>query len=152
MSVEGSNGYRGLLMSEEAKLLLETDYNRFKHYCNGVGSKVGGWWDNLVYHLTPNTIWFLNITCCSDIHDVEYSIPKHFKSEDDALIWFDEANLRFYDNLTIHIQRQNSWRWVKKLRMSRAGKYYWLLGEYGWESFIAGKEIGVNDEGINSRV
>ena len=89
--------YDGLLTSKTSIFLLKNDPEQFKKYCNGVGSMVG-FWGKLTYHFIPNTIWFLDITPSSDLHDVDFSYPNEFRNIYEARIAFDEANLRFYEN------------------------------------------------------
>jgi len=133
--------YRGLEMSEEAVNLLYSDPKKFASYCNGVGSQVG-WLGKLTYHIIPNTIWFLNITAASDIHDVEYSVPASFESIAAAEKAFDEANLRLYKNICILIDRKGRSGWLYLARMHRAGLYYDMVSsDAGWTSFVAGKTI-----------
>ena len=133
--------YNGLQISYVALKLLESDPKKFANYCNGVGSQVG-WLGRLIYHIIPNTIWFLDITPASDIHDVEYSIPDEFESISAAEKVFDETNLRLYNNIVTLIDRKGRGGLIYQMRMHRAGLYYDAVsGSSGWNSFISGKTI-----------
>ncbi len=132
--------YKHLLMSEVAEKLLNEHLEVFTSYCNGVGS-TAGFWGKLTYHFIPNTIWCLNITPCSDIHDVEYSIPGEFKTLDEALDWKAWADERFYKNLQIYIELNTSYECLKALRLSRAKKYHFAVCSAGETSFLKGKTI-----------
>jgi hypothetical protein len=133
--------YRGLLMSDTAKELLEREPEAFKKCCNGVGSRVG-FWNRLLYHFIPDTILFLNITCCSDLHDVDFTFPKVFKTDQFAKEHFHKANQRFLNNLEIHVLRQDSWNWLEERRLWRARKYFEIVdSEKGWQSYIDGRRI-----------
>lgn len=133
--------YRGLEMSDAALKLLESDPKTFASHCNGVGSRVG-FWNKLAYHFIPNTIWFMDITPASDIHDVEYSVPSEFQFLGLAAKAFDDANLRIYKNIQTLIKRQASNGILYKMRMRRAKLYYYALGsDAAWNSFVSGKTI-----------
>lgn len=133
--------YKGLIISKEAQALLDNDPKKFASYCNGVGSRVG-FWNKLLWHFIPNTILFMNVTDCSDLHDVEYSVPDVFESIAAARSHFMAANQRFLINLEIRIKERNSWEWLEDARLDRAAKYFKIVSsEKGWESFIAGKTI-----------
>ncbi|QSH40793.1 hypothetical protein P0136_11415 [Lentisphaerota bacterium ZTH] len=131
--------YDGLIISAATQDLLDNDPLRFKSLCNGVGSKVGSWFDRLLYHLTPNTIWFMDITDGADLHDVDYSVPTLFHSIEAALQYRLDADQRFLNNLEIRITERGGL--LKGLRLRRAKKYYYLLRGFGEESFMAGKRI-----------
>ena len=133
--------YRGLEMSEAAASLLKSDPKTFASYCNGVGSRIG-FWNNLAYHFIPNTIWFMDITPASDIHDVEYSVPDSFSFLGLARQAFDAANLRIYRNIQTLIKRKSTSGILYRLRMNRAELYYYALSsDAAWNAFISGKII-----------
>lgn len=128
-------------MSDVALKLLESNPKKFANYCNGVGSQVG-WLGRLTYHIIPNTIWFLDITPASDIHDVEYSVPSEFGCISAAEKAFDEANLRLYNNIVTLIDRKGRGGLIYQMRMHRAGLYFDAVsGSAGWKSFVSGKTI-----------
>jgi len=143
--------YEGLYVSGPAQELLDKDPEAFKKLCNGVGSKVnwlpslgwvGDWICSTIYFFTPNTIWItLNITPSSDLHDVDYVVPGRFASRKEALEWKEESDERMHDNVKIQILRCNSWKWIERARLIRAGNYYKLLSSMGEKSFLAGKII-----------
>lgn len=132
--------YRGLIMSLPAIALLNNNPVKFKRCCNGVGSLVG-FWARLFYHFIPNTIWGLDITPASDIHDVEYSVPDKFNTLSEALKHKKKADYNFYLNMEILIMKANSWGWVESFRLNRAKVYYFALRKLGEGSFLAGKTI-----------
>ena len=133
--------YKGLLMSEAAEKLLESDPKTFASYCNGVGSRIG-FWNNLAYHFIPNTIWFMTITPASDIHDVEYSVPDSFPFLGLAKQAFDAANLRIYRNIQTLIKRKSNGGILYRMRMRRADLYYYALcSDLAERPFMSGKTI-----------
>ena len=132
--------YDGLLISRPALEIMNTRPLEFKRCCNGVGSTIG-FWSKLLWYLTPNTVWGLNITCCSDLHDVDYNHPQIFESVEKALQWKEESDNRFYKNLKTHIKRNTKNRWLLYLRLKRARKYYYAVKNFGETSFLADKTI-----------
>lgn len=129
--------YDGLELSPEFARLATEDPQKIIDCCNGVGSEVG-FWGKLTYHLTPNTIWFLDITPVSDIHDVDCTYPSRFKNKAEALKHHEEANKRFRKNLQTYIEMHTSNRFLLWLRLDRAAKYYVILTMTD-ESFLEGK-------------
>ena len=128
-------------MSDAAANLLKSDPKTFASYCNGVGSRIG-FWNNLFYHFIPNTIWFMDITPASDIHDVEYSVPDSFSFLGLARQAFDAANLRIYRNIQTLIKRKSSGGILYRMRMRRADLYYYALcSDLAEGSFMSGKTI-----------
>jgi len=111
---------------------------RIAELFNGVGSQVG-FIGKATYHLIPNTIWGLNITPASDIHDFDYTEPREFDSKEDALRHKAEADKAFYRNVRKLIDRKGGW--CKYGRRVRAWTYYRVLRACGKESFLAGKDI-----------
>lgn len=91
--------YDHLEMSKEAYSLLRDDPVMFRKCCNGVGSKNGSLVNSMFYHFIPNTIGFMNVTGPSDLHDVDFSVPIEFSSEEEAKAHWREANIRFHSNL-----------------------------------------------------
>lgn len=133
--------YKGLEMSDAARKLLESDPKTFASYCNGVGSRVG-FWNKLAYHFIPNTIWFMDITPASDIHDVEYTVPAEFAFLELAAQAFEAANLRIYKNIQALIKRKSNGGILYRMRMRRAELYYYALcSDAAWNSFVSGKTI-----------
>lgn len=100
--------------------------------CNGVGSPTS--W---TYHLTPNTIWGLDITPSSNIHDFDYTIPTHFNSEESAIRRKYLADTRFYNNMLKQIEDKGGI--LKWFRKRRAKTYYEILLKKGDEAFLADK-------------
>jgi len=144
--------YDGLLLSEEFIRIATTHPSWIKKYCNGVGSRVG-FLGKASYHLIPNTIWGLDITAASDIHDVDYVFPVEFASEGAAYLHKKMADIRFRDNCYILIDRADKTGWLRKIgllklqealtarRKLRARLYYIALRMMGEESFLSGKKI-----------
>jgi hypothetical protein len=133
--------YDGLEISPAARELMESDPERFKRCCNGVGSKVG-FLAKLVYHIIPNTIWFMSIKEAADLHDVDYSVPQTFKTKAEALEYKRQADFRFYMNVVILIKRRGGY--FERWRRRRAFVYYETLRLAGEASFLAGKIIEQN--------
>lgn len=130
--------YEGLQLSEEFQRLATEDPEKIVACCNGVGSQVG-WLARLTYHFTPNTVFFLDITPVSDIHDVDCTYPSHFKNKAAALEHMSKANLRFRENLETYIEMHTKNSLLLFLRLSRAMAYYTILMDTCEESFMEGK-------------
>jgi len=112
-----------------------------KRICNGVGSRVG-WWRRFLWHLTPNTVWFLSIEQSADVHDYDYSFPQHFRSMSEACIFKSVADNRFRENCFRQIELGTKNEYLKYLRRIRIEKYHLVLTEAGMDSFLAGKTVG----------
>jgi len=132
--------YDGLAMSPQAREILDNYPGRWVEYCNGVGSPEGGWFRRITYRLTPDTIWGMDITPASDIHDVEYTVPDHFSTKFVAESYRHESDLRLRHNIEILADR--GWRIFRAKRYARARAYYFILRQQGAASFYAGKKIG----------
>lgn len=130
--------YQDLHISKAALELLITDPAKFKSFCNGVGS-TRGFWGKLTYHFIPNTIYFMDITPASDLHDVDYSIPAEFDTIEHALAYKKDADNRMYQNLNLLIDRRGGW--FQKMREIRAFEYFEVLRTCGTDSFLADKII-----------
>ena len=135
--------YDGLELSPEFARLATEDPQKILDCCNGVGSEVG-LWGKLTYHFIPNTIWFLDITPCSDIHDVDYCYPSQFKNKAEALAHKADADLRIRENMETLICEKTKWEWLKCLRLERAMNYYCILRAAGEDSFLEGKTFEDN--------
>ncbi len=120
---------------------LTYDTESFINYCNGVGSQVG-WLNKLIYHIIPDSIGLLNITGCSDLHDVGFEIPRDFDTLDCAYRYYKQVNLDFRTNLRLRITFGTHIRLIRKTRLFIARKYYTLVStKTGWISFMDGKVI-----------
>lgn len=120
---------------------LTCNKEAFTSYCNGVGSRVG-FWNKFIYHLIPDFIGLLNITGCSDLHDVGFEIPREFDSLDAAYRYFCRVNLEFRANLRLRITHGTHLRIIRKARILVAKGYYKLVStSTGWTSFMDGKVI-----------
>jgi len=131
--------YEGLEYSEEFGRILEENPEKLKDICNGVGSKVGA--GKLIYHFIPNTIYLLDITPASDIHDFDYTYPDKFDSLTEAYAYKRMADDRFYDNVLKLIDKHSSNPIIKFLRKRRAKEYFFALTEFGLSSFLKGKNF-----------
>ena len=127
-------------MSEHSRQLLMDNPKKFASFCNGVGSQKG-FWNSIFYHFIPDTIWGLDITPSSDIHDVEYEFPVAFETVESALEYKDDADKRFRRNLFKLINMNTYFSWLKRLRKCRANSYKWLLSRCGWKAFMKDKII-----------
>jgi hypothetical protein len=132
--------YDGLAMSPQARMILDHHPERWASLCNGVGSEVGTWWQKWLYHITPDTIWGMDITPASDIHDVEYTVPDYFATKFVAENYRHDSDLRFRHNIETLADR--NWRILRQKRYLRARVYYHILRQQGAASFYAGKTIG----------
>jgi hypothetical protein len=131
--------YCHLIMANTTLDLLLTDPALFKAQCNGVGSKTG--WARYFYRFIPNTILLLNVTPCSDIHDVEYVVPDTFQTREEAMRWKADADYRYFCNLEIHINRFSQSKWLRDRRLRLARAQYLALRLGGSQSFLEGKTI-----------
>lgn len=134
-----SDRYCHLVMLDTTYELLRDHPDIFRANCNGVGSTVG--WSRYFYHFIPNTIWGLSVSNCSDVHDVEYVFPDTYYSMSAAIRAKQEADERLYQNLCIHIRRQESWLWLEETRLHRAAIYFAAVKNLGDKSFLNGKTI-----------
>lgn len=148
--------YNGLEMSDQARQLLTTRPWAFKAMTNGVGSQVGFWNKVLMVLWLPifrNCLFFLNITKSSDIHDVEYGLHLAFKTIAEGLMFKQQTDLRFLNNMFILIYRaaqpprwakyipgnKRIWKAITECRKIKADVYYIAVKEEGETSFWAGK-------------
>lgn len=130
--------YIRLLMPQVVEDLLYSDSEKFLSFCNGVGSDIGVL-GKLTYHFIPNTIWGLDITPASDLHDVGYSYPNFFATKDDALKYKALIDLYFYKNMKSLIDTHSIF--LNKIRMIRAHTYFETVHLFGEECFMEGKII-----------
>lgn len=87
---------------------------------NGVGSETS--W---TYHLTPDTVWLLDISPTAGIHDWDFTFPMYFASYAAGQQWFHAANARFRDNLEKQI-KNGCWL-LRGPRRCRKQEYFWIL-------------------------
>ena len=113
----------------EKLLLISSDaYKNAPHYdikkkiCNGVGP--AGFWGKFI----PETIWFLNVSEAANIHDWDYEVGI---TEEDRII----ADSRFLRNLLKIIEIKTKWKWLKKLRITRARFYFLAVSFLGEKHF-----------------
>lgn len=142
--------YKGLEIGIYAKYVLITHPDVFAGWCNGAGSEIG-FWGRLTYYLIPaairNTAGGVDLTPATDIHDVEYQVPAIFRAREQMMEAKRAADDRFYHNLTTLINRvapnpKGWWRRRKKAyALHKARMYYFLVRDYGRDSYEAGKTI-----------
>lgn len=102
---------------------------------NGVGSET-----SFFYHVTPDTIWFLNINPASHIHDWDYSIPFTFKTYEEGMKYFHAANLRFKNNCYKLIDDKENSSCLRTVRKWRVDLYFKILeGDSGRLAFWSHK-------------
>lgn len=133
------DAYCHLLMATDTYVLLRDHPDIFFANANGVGSKVG--WSAPLYHLIPDTIWFLNIRAAANVHDVEYKFPETFQTMAEAIAWKNAADHRFLCNMEIIVRMQGSCKLVERARLHRAMVYFLLVQKYGMASFMDKKTI-----------
>lgn len=161
------NDSYSLDMSATTRELLYQDNAEFRKCCNGVGSTGGSWWAALLYHITPNTIWGMDITPASDGHDVDYSHPTSIAPLSDAelqafqaqpnawpewikaeertaataayVVAWRAANDRFVGNCRKLAFARGGWLLLP--RLARVDKYGLALGtQSAWRSFMAARQ------------
>ena len=115
--------YADILKAPDAYWALDKKVK--KTICNGVGPKGYGL-------LFPDTIWGLSMTEAADIHDFMYHVGKTL--EDKEL-----ADTIFLDNMTLIIEQETWFEWVKALRLHRAELMYDAVDEFGESAFFANK-------------
>ncbi len=139
-------------MSNKVYFCLIYDNEKFISFCNGVGSRVG-FWNKLIYHIIPDSIGLLNITGCSDLHDVGFSVPEVFKTLEEAYEYFEQVNWDFLSNLRRRIEAGTHTYLVRRTRyFAAAGYYNAVQSSIGWTSFMDGKLIDgkkLSDDKIN---
>lgn len=102
---------------------------------NGVGSETS--W---TYHLTPDTIWGLNINPESHPHDWMYTFPLYFPSVADGLAWKQLAD--HYFDLNVRRAIEDFGGFFELFRKSRLNNLYKpALGAAGSVAFWANKEL-----------
>lgn len=126
---------------EAPKAYWSMPNHEHKTVCNGVGSKID-WWNTLLWHLTPNTCWFLSIEQSADIHDYDYTFPQYFRTMEEAIKYKIMVDNRFRENCFRQIEMGTKSEYLKYLRRSRVEKYHLILIEIGNKSFLKGKTIG----------
>lgn len=115
--------------TERYKLELMPDYAyMLKHHpeivdkiANGVGSESMG----ILYHLTPDTIWFVNINSVSHQHDWMYSLPFKFKTTAEGLAYKAKADKLLLTNC-YKIAATRNWPF-KQFMCTRSDSYYKAL-------------------------
>jgi len=96
-----------------------------KEICNKAGPKGYGW-------VVPNTIYFLDIGECANIHDYMYHIGVTIKDKE-------EADRVFLNNMIRWILHKTKSKIMKWLRLGRAQKYFSAVCIYGGPAFWSGK-------------
>jgi hypothetical protein len=87
--------YKGLEYTDQFGTDLKKNINKIQDIVNGMGSPKT-WY----YSLHPDTMYGLDLTPVSDIHDYDYTYPNRvFKSEEEAMEYRKAADERFHRNL-----------------------------------------------------
>ena len=143
----------GLCASSEFWFLKKNKPEVLAPICNGVGSRLS--W---TYHFIPDTIWGVDITPASDIHDFDYTWPKLFPAELDGLTYStgnaykNHAYRTFLNNMVRifewHENLPGLKGWIHRrlagVRRRRAQTYFEILQKWGGPSFWDGKNAPEN--------
>lgn len=101
---------------------------------NGVGSET-----HWTYHITPDTVWGLNINPTSHAHDWMYTFPLVFPTVAAGLAWKLLADRYF--KLNGQLQIDDGFCLLRKPRRARINTYSTLLNASGTEAFWANKPL-----------
>lgn len=128
--------YHGLSMPDTFKADLKNNIDKIREIVNGMGSP-RTWW----YATHPDTMYGMDVTPVSDIHDYEYTYPSSpFKSEEEAMAYRDAADQRFRDNLLKLIDRHSTKvtkeQGIDDKRREMAEDYLRLLRFAGPKTFL----------------
>ncbi|MFA5321378.1 MAG: hypothetical protein WC373_01785 [Smithella sp.] len=133
-----------LYAPENFWITLKENPLALEEICNGVGSRLS--W---TYHLTPDTIWLLDVSPAADIHDWMYTFPVVFPYEENGeMFWTGEeyrahSDRVFLNNMyrLFNLADSRSWisRRVRPFRNTRALSYYTILRNCGGPSFWSDK-------------
>ena len=132
------DGTKKFKMPDDTLNLLLSDPKKFKSFCNGVGSRVG-WLGRLSYHFIPNFCWFVSIIIQADLHDVGYSVPKIFKTIEEAIEYKEMIDSDFRDNICI--EAQNHCAFIREAMEAGALVRYKFVANLGLDSFLNDKII-----------
>jgi len=100
------------------KLSLETK----KAVVNGCGA------GSALFDFVPDNILGLDISECCNIHDYMYHVGE---TNEDKL----EADRVFLNNLVRTIDKNTSWKWIRKRRKKIAYVYYKAVSKFGGPAF-----------------
>ncbi len=135
---DANERYKGLWAPESFWYALARNPGEIARVCNGVGSP-GSW----TYHLIPDTVWGLDVTPASDIHDWMYTYPLKFQSDAEALEWKAKADRALLNNMVRLFERAERDSWLARrlawLRRRRARLYYEAVANFGGPSFWEGR-------------
>ncbi len=131
-------GCPGLKAPASFWFTLDKDPSMIAQISNGCGAKIKDsqpLYTRLFYRGLSkliNTMWFLNVSPCCDIHDWGYLIGK------------DERDREHYDHMLLDnhitwVRFHTKWGWLRSLRFARAMKFYTILRLYGAAAFWADK-------------
>lgn len=123
-----------LIAPEEYYKVLELKPEIIDQVANGVGSET-----SITYHLTPDTVWGMNINPVSHIHDWMYTLPLSFKSVADGLAYKRLADHWFYVNGMKMVTNGSSW--LQGVRTKRFDAYAVALNAGGSEAFWCNKVL-----------
>lgn len=134
--------YHGLDMPKSFKTDLKSNRERIKSIVNGMGSPKT-WW----YATHPDSMYGMDVTPVSDIHDYEYTYPgKPFETEEEATEYRDAADERFHGNLKklidIHSTKVTKAEGIDDKRRAMAADYLRMLRYAGPDTFMKLHPIG----------
>jgi len=101
---------------------------------NGVGSET-----SISYHVTPDTVWGLNINPGSHCHDWMYTFPMYFPSVADGLAWKQLSDHWF--DLNVDLQIKDYAGWFESFRYRRNNIYEMCLAGAGSDAFWIDKQL-----------
>ncbi len=107
---------------------LSTSSKALTEIVNGCGAA------NAKFDFVPDTIWFLYVGDCCNIHDLDYF---HGETIEDK----ESADRRMLNNMIRLINKEKGWYqfFLKPMRRRRALKYYDLVDAFGGSAFWEGK-------------
>lgn len=132
--------YVGLWLPDDMLKALAENPQAIVDNCDGVGSH-----NSWTYEFVPNTIWFLDITPASDIHDWMYTFPKSFKTSDEGLAYKNKSDRVLLNNMVrlFEMAEEKSW-WARRLgslRRAQAKTYYEIVQSFGGPYFWADRTV-----------
>ena len=92
------------------------------------GCGPGGFGDMFV----PDTLWGMNVFPACRIHDYMYGVGETLADKD-------EADRVFLNNMVRLAKAGTRWNWLRRLRLRRAGTYYFFVSKFGGDAFWKGK-------------
>jgi len=112
--------FLGLLYAPKEYWKLSFEAKR--ELCNGCGA------GSALFDFVPDNIYGLDISECCNIHDYMYHIGETAENKS-------EADRVFLNNLIRVIDKNTSWRWLRKRRKKVAYLYYNAVFKFGGPAF-----------------